>query len=248
MKGLRDRKNEEVLAAHLLILALAETCGVNPAQSHDEFKKQLDGDEAIVRHSQLAEPSWTNLLFGEQTCVRCGDVNSKPTLVFPGAFNPLHRGHSEMANIASMRVGQEVAYELSVTNVDKPPLDFVEIDKRLRGLLSCAPEPTVLLTAAPTFREKAAILPGSTFVVGIDTLVRIADPSYYHDNPVERDQAIQEIPDAKCRFIVFGRELNGEFCSLSDVEIPRALRVLCDEVPARDFREDISSTELRREN
>jgi hypothetical protein len=145
---------------------------------------------------------------------------------------------------ASKRLGP-VACEISITNVDKPPLDFVEINRRLGGLRSFDPEPPVVLTAAPTFREKAAILPHSTFIVGIDTLVRIADPNYYHDNLSQRDQAIREIADAKCRFLVFGRELGGGFCSLSDVEIPAELRILCEEVPVGEFREDVSSTDLR---
>jgi hypothetical protein len=45
---------------------------------------------------------------------------------------------------------------------------------------------------------------------------------------------------------VFGRFLNGKFTTMSNVELPAALRRLCDEVPESAFREDVSSTELRR--
>ena len=46
-------------------------------------------------------------------------------------------------------------------------------------------------------------------------------------------------------FLVFGREMGGRFCCLGEVTIPTELRVLCDEIPASEFREDVSSTELR---
>jgi hypothetical protein len=47
---------------------------------------------------------------------------------------------------------------------------------------------------------------------------------------------------------MFGRELDGRFATLQDLELPDALRDLCEEVPAADFREDISSTELRKQS
>jgi hypothetical protein len=104
----------------------------------------------------------------------------------------------------------------------------------------------VLLTRAATFVEKADIAPGCTFVVGADTLIRIGDPVYYGGDATKRDAAIHAIANSACRFLVFGRVLNGKFESLSEVKLPPALRELCDEVPESVFREDVSSTELRR--
>jgi hypothetical protein len=147
-----------------------------------------------------------------------------------------------MAAIAAERLGSPVTFELSISNVDKPPLDFIEIAERL----SQFERDNVLLTRAPTFVEKADIVPGCTFVVGVDTVIRIGDPAYYGGDATKRDAAIEAITNAACRFLVFGRVLNGKFESLSDVKIPPALRALCDEVPESVFREDVSSTELRR--
>jgi hypothetical protein len=242
-KGARIRREEEQLAAKLLIAALADICLPKRDEVSNSFKNSLLSGERVEQARQVSERAWTELLLGTRQLVFDGDSSSLKG-VFPGAFNPLHSGHREMMAQASKRLGP-VACEISITNVDKPPLDFIEINKRLDGLLSCDPKPAVLLTAAPTFREKVAILPGSTFVVGIDTLVRIADPSYYRDNLSQRDQAIREIADARCRFLVFGRQLGGEFCNLRDVDIPADLRALCDEVPVSEFREDVSSTALR---
>jgi nicotinamide mononucleotide (NMN) deamidase PncC len=235
-KGARSRSEEEQLAAKLLISALGEVC----VKSESTLQDQMLSGEQIEHQQQLAESEWTELLLGKRNIVFAGESSSLKGM-FPGAFNPLHAGHREMMSQASKRLGK-VAYEISITNVDKPPIDFMEIQNRLDGI----GQHDVVLTTAPTFREKSALLPHTTFVVGIDTLVRIADPCYYHSNPIERDMAIEDIAAAGCRFLVFGRELRGEFCCLSDVELPAALRALCDAVPEQEFHEDVSSTELRK--
>jgi hypothetical protein len=182
-------------------------------------------------------------LLGEIRGVGC---DAGPKIVFPGAFNPLHHGHVKMAELAAEKLGGAVAYELSITNVDKPPLDFVEINERLRAVREQDPTREVLLTAAPTFVEKASLVPGATFVVGADTLLRIADPKYYCGDDRRRDAAIAEIARAGCRFLVFGRQVGEKFCCLGDVKLPPELMALCDEVSEIEFHEDVSSTELRQ--
>ena len=59
--------------------------------------------------------------------------------------------------------------------------------------------------------------------------------------------AIAAIADHGCRFLVFGRMVAGRFSSLRELDLPAPLRALCDEVPESDFRDDITSTELRDE-
>ena len=102
-----------------------------------------------------------------------------------------------------------------------------------------------LITRAPTFVEKAELFPGATFVVGADTMVRIAEPRYYGGD--DRGGTMRDlIARQGCRFLVFGRKVAGRFQSLGDLVLPAALRALCDEVPEAEFREDVSSTELRQ--
>src|SRR5205823_5296390 len=108
----------------------------------------------------------------------------------------------------------------------KPLLDFIEISDRLSFLQG----ERVLLTRAATFVEKAELAPGCVFIVGVDTLVRIGDPSYYRGDLARRDTAIETIAKSGCRFLVFGRAINSGFCSLANFEVPPALRALCDEV------------------
>ncbi len=148
-----------------------------------------------------------------------------------------------MAEVAHQTTGERIDHEISIENVDKPLLDFVEIAERLAAF---APEEPVWLTRTATFAEKSRIFPGATFVVGADTLERIADPKYYGNDPEQAAQALAAIADAGCRFLVFGRTIAGGFCSLADLQVPDRLRDICQAVPKETFRDDVSSTEIRR--
>lgn len=237
-KGTRTRVDEEHVAAQLILAAVANACGLQ----HD---LPCDRDLTLVRNEQCAPKSWAELLLGERTHVfvpeQATDSSDRPAILFPGAFNPIHAAHKRMAYIAAEKLRRPVTFELSITNVDKPPLDFIEIANRLQQFTG----ERLLLTRAPRFTEKALLAPGCTFVVGIDTISRIGDPKYYGGGPAERDAAIGKIAFAGCRFLVFGRSVQSKFQSLIDTDIPTSLRAICDDVPESDFREDISSTELR---
>jgi nicotinamide mononucleotide (NMN) deamidase PncC len=240
VKGHRARHDEEQLAAALILAAVAEACGVD-APLPETLPETLP-TELIHRREVTASTDWRDLLAGRRDSVRINGIDTvadRPVL-FPGAFNPLHDGHVKMAELAARRLGRPVTFELSVVNVDKRPLDFVEIRARLDQFAGWP----VLLTRAATFVEKAQIASGATFVVGVDTVERIGQSRYYGGDP-SREAAIEALAGLECRFLVFGRDHDGEFQSLSDIDIPASLRELCDEVSESEFRSDVSSTELR---
>lgn len=192
-----------------------------------------------VAHT-AGKPAWQALLLGDEqavpTATHAGD------LLLPGAFNPLHDGHREMLRIAESITGLGGAYELSVANVDKPFLDYREIEQRLAQF-----DRPVWLTRLPTFIEKARRFRNATFVVGIDTLVRIAHPRYYGSRGL-RDEALTELAGYGARYLVFGREMDGGFKVLEDVagELPDALLALTTGVDAETFSSPVSSTRIRR--
>ena len=167
-------------------------------------------------------------------------------LVFPGAFNPVHEGHLRMAELAANRIGAPTHFEISVTNVDKATIDKTQALSRVKQF---AGEHHVLLTRAPTFVEKAAVFPHATFVVGVDTILRIADVRYY-GSTAKRDDALASLAGTGCKFVVFGRRVTGNqaqgrFHTLDDLVLPQRLAALCHSIPEAQFRVDLSSTELR---
>jgi len=166
--------------------------------------------------------------------------------IFPGAFSPIHEGHVEMLNIAEQRLQQKVVLEMSVQNINKPPLDYIELEQRLEDIGKVKPNQAIWLTQAPLFVHKAELFPGATFVIGSDTLKRFADLRFYHESTHKLHDILRQLAMFNCRFLVFARQSKSGLESLDTLAIPDMLRSLCDDVPAAVFTMDISSSDMRR--
>ena len=200
-----------------------------------------------VRKGQHSDPI-SRLLSGDVSSVNI-DPNGRMSLdispgklLFPGSFKPFHHGHQTLARVASELIGEEVSYELSVSNVDKPDLVKTEIHQRISQFRSIG---TLVLTSADTFRKKATLFPGAIFVVGWDTAVRLLEPTYYEGSYKDMLQALAVMWSDGCRFLVAGRVCNGTFKTLQDIGVPQGFEPMFQAIPESRFREDISSTDLR---
>lgn len=244
-KGRRDRAAEEDLVARAVVLWLARACGVSAPSP----RSLLETDE---RYAEAVVPSGDpidQLLAGEVTRVTAwpdGQLAASappPGVVLPGSFNPLHAGHLELARVAEEIRQQPVAFEISVTNVDKPPLTAGEVRERLAHF---AWKARVELTRAPTFLEKSRLFPGATFVIGADTAERLVAKRYYGDDADRMTAALQEIADRGGSFLVAVRvDGGGRVRALADVAVPPRFASLFAAIPESRFRLDASSSEIR---
>ncbi|MSQ93146.1 MAG: hypothetical protein EXR98_01170 [Gemmataceae bacterium] len=179
---------------------------------------------------------------GQMVCAESGRCPGAQVLL-PGSFNPIHRGHWELREVAESLLGQPVAFELSVANVEKPKLTRDEICRRLAQFNWQA---SVWLTHAPKFIDKAERFPGATFVVGADTALRILAPRYYGGDEALMLAALERLGSLHCRFLVACREDDRKQClRCGDLPIPPAFRALFEEISPERFRWDLSSSELR---
>lgn len=246
-KAARSRADEELVAAALALDVLLDACGL-PERGEGVLTGLRDG-EAVVRDRMEAPARWRDLLAGTRSAVAPsgGDAGDESPaaggLIFPGSFNPLHEGHRLMARIAEEIAERPLAYELSIVNVDKPLLDFIEIRDRVAQFA----DQRLWLTRAATFVEKLAVFPESTFVMGADTYARLADPRYYGGSSSAAADAVKAIAAQARGLIVFGRVRDGVFVDAAQLEVPRPLRDIAYFVSPREFRLDISSTALRRQ-
>jgi hypothetical protein len=252
VKEARSRDGEEEVLDRVLLNSLAEALGVP-----DRLSVTLLAGEEIVVETRTESEALASFLAGKTPTLlveadgRMRPDASKPGLLLPGSFNPLHEGHLRLAQVASEVAvvarfpgrGTTAAFDLSVLNADKPPLPDEEVRRRLTQFAWRAP---VWLTRAPTYAEKAELFPGCTFVVGADTAARIVQPRFYGNSEERMTEALGRIRARGCRFLTAGRaNAAGRFLSLDDLEVPPTWRDLFQAIPESAFRIDLSSTELR---
>ena len=176
------------------------------------------------------------------------DVPPVNVIMLSGSFRPLHRGHRTLLNVGLNISGKNLTpcFELSVTNVEKPEIAVAELQTRVAQFTE--PDDTVLVTRAATFLEKARLVPGSTFVIGYDTAIRLFDDRFYPDSHADSPSisAMSELRNLGSSFIVGGRrDAEGRFRTVRDVEVPAGFESLLLEIPEHMFSDPISSTQIR---
>jgi hypothetical protein len=244
-KGRRDRAAEEDLVSRAIVLWLAYACGIAAPSP----RSLLDADEYYAEAVINTIDAIDQLLAGEIDRVTAQPDGQmmlsapRPLMLLPGSFNPLHEGHVLLARVAEELRQQRLAFEISVTNVDKPPLAGKTVRCRLAQFAWKSP---VELTRAPTFVDKSRLFPRTTFVIGADTAERLIAPRYYGDDEARMYVALEEIANSGGSFLVAVRiDAAGRVRALNDIPVPRRYADLFTEIPEHRFRFDTSSSEIR---
>jgi hypothetical protein len=106
----------------------------------------------------------------------------------------------------------------------------------------------LLITTQPYFYKKALMLPDQHFALGYDTFVRLLDLKYYESSEDKLLEILKMLDDVGTKFLVAGRlnQTKNLFEYLDDEAldiVPTKYLHMFQAV--KDFRVDLSSTELR---
>lgn len=241
-KGIRDRQGEDELVSKVILQSLVETDCVS-----FNIDIGLNAGEKVEIERREHPALIGKLLTGQiETLTVCPDgrMIANESLkggVLSGSFDPLHKGHESLSDLAEQILQIPVVFELSVSNVDKASLVPSVLGTRVAQFRG---KHTVVLTNAPKFNEKAVLFPDCTFVIGLDTATRLLDPVYY-DGDVGVATSLQRIKNSGCRFLVAGRFHEGAFRTLEDIRVPTEYLDIFTSLSEAEFRDDASSSAMR---
>lgn len=270
-----------------LVYALAHTAQVDPESCNalrEEIMSQLHGpDDSILLLDEQnpslldesdplallasAKSKLSSVFFapvtqgGSRTTSVVQDFDFRG-LILPGSFNPLHKGHTELALAAQrfmMRMtGVEcsVAFEIAVSNADKGTIASSALKQRVSQFADASSplgQWPVIISNATLFTQKAQLFNGCTFIIGADTAVRIVDKKYYDMDEHRMILTLHEMSQRDCRFLVAGRfddKVSNRYISaqeILDTSIPAVLKHMFLALEESEFRSDLSSTQIRNQ-
>lgn len=168
----------------------------------------------------------------------------------PATLNPIHEGHRTMCRVAeellSPTTGRiKARYLVSSVSPHKGRLSVQDMLLKAgmlraeRWVPSADESRMVEFTHdEPLFLDKAKKRPGSTFLIGADTMERFLDPKW---GPSTTDLLV-ELKNLDTKFLVMPRLIDGVVKGCRDIDVPWPHGNLFEPLPGRV---DISSTELR---
>ncbi|KAJ7954144.1 Nucleotidylyl transferase superfamily protein [Quillaja saponaria] len=183
-KCLRTREEEDKISSCVLLKAIANACKV-PATIDTGLTESEVSDEC---EKQFTEEQELEQLISGKTSFKVYPFSSVATSICGGAYP---------------------CFELSAVNADKPPLSVSQIKDRVKQFEKAGK--TVIISNQPYFYKKAELFPGSAFVIGVDTVIRLINPKYYDGDYKKMLEILIGCKRTGCTFLVAGRNVDGVF-------------------------------------
>ncbi|WMW24675.1 hypothetical protein RE474_11385 [Methanolobus sediminis] len=249
-----SREEQESIASNFILDRIASLCEPEKCAKHSIRENDTGEKTLIIEKEVEADNETSELLLRTLESINFGKnvprkVNlkissNKPGIIMSGSFNPCHKNHIEMAMIASEKYGMPVDFEISLANVDKPPIDYISLKERVDSVRVCMQDMregtagNIYLSNSPLFVDKAVLFPGSVFLIGTDTLNRLFNINYYREGE-DMQSLIDHFRKYNTRFLVFRRK-DAEICS--EIDIPN----ICEIVSCDCYADDgTSSSKIR---
>lgn len=241
----RKRQLEEKIVSELILRIIGHVC-----LQQDCFKNMnlLTTDEKITVINASSLPNMEKLLLQDNhifySVLSKFNKNNiqQSNIIFSGSFDPCHKNHVQMATIASNKFNMQVIFEISIKNVDKPPIDYISLEERINSIKNNINEVVlkdIVITNAPLFAQKAELFPNSIFIVGTDTVQRIFNVKYYR-NADNQKSLFEHFIAHKIKFLVFQRKDK-------ELIIPDEVKSIFITVPINEYQDDgMSSTSMRQ--
>lgn len=153
--------------------------------------------------------------------------------LFPGAFNPPHVAHLELAH------DQRAAFWIEAQAPHKPALSLAELVQRAKLLHG---HDRLFTSGAPLYLDKSARFPERPFIIGSDAFLRMLDPKW---GP-RPEQVLRDLSLNGTTLLIVGRKVGDRFMSADEAiaSVPES-GTLYDLKPLVG-RWDVSSTEIRK--
>ncbi len=200
--GDTQRMTQEAIVSEFIITYLAYICGAEPNIRGASWGL-VRTDAFVTLPAELAA-----VAIGKSSVYPKVD-NFGERVIFPGSFNPMHTAHIAICDAVHKITGKIIDLEICAHNVDKPALNYVDLDTRRKQIELCIKDKPwageIFFTGLPTFMEKAELFNSATFIVGWDTFVRINDRKY-----MNIEEVTSTFYEEGIRFLVFDRLVNGK--------------------------------------